>query len=46
VIITCGALTSRTAIVTWSNTERVRLLLETLGRSDVIVTVDASVAAA
>jgi hypothetical protein len=37
-----GMLASRTAIVTWSSAERVRLLLEILGRSDVAVTLDAS----
>jgi transcription antitermination factor NusG len=41
-----GALASHTAIVMWSDAERCRLLIEILGRTDVVVTLDASEVAA
>jgi transcriptional antiterminator RfaH len=41
-----GGLAGYSAIVTWSSAERCRLLLEILGRDDVVVTVDASDVAA
>jgi transcriptional antiterminator RfaH len=41
-----GGLAGHSAIVTWSSAERCRLLLEILGRDDVVVTIDASHVAA